>query len=143
MIDYLDEAVSLPESDVQVFMNKLLSCIEYLHDSRHMVHRDLKLENILLDTDQNLSDLKVIDFGLARHFTPQDTFYELVGSTSYVAPQVVEGLYTAKCDIWSWCVSMIYWLEGLEIPSTRILLFASSYLQRSDRLLPSVWIQSL
>jgi serine/threonine protein kinase len=54
LIDYLEERVYLPEGKVQVFMNKLLSCMEYLHDSRRMVHRDLKLENILLDTDQDL-----------------------------------------------------------------------------------------
>ena len=108
LIDYLDEATNLQEKQVQVFMNRLLSCIEYLHDSRRMVHRDLKLENILLDTDKNLADMKLIDFGLARHFAPNDVFYELVGSTSYVAPQVIEGLYTAKCDIWSWYVDYCY-----------------------------------
>ena len=102
LIDYLEERVHLPEGKVQVFMNKLLSCMEYLHDSRCMVHRDLKLENILLDTDQDLSDMKLIDFGLAQHFDAKNnTFHELVGSTAYVAPQVIEGEYTAKCDIWS------------------------------------------
>ncbi|CAB9508321.1 MAP kinase-activated protein kinase 2 (Fragment) [Seminavis robusta] len=112
LIDYLEDAVHLVENQVQIFMNKLLSCIEYLHDSRLMAHRDLKLENILLDTDQNLADLKLIDFGLARHFKPDETFYELCGSTAYVAPQVIEGEYTAKCDIWSCGVIAFSLLSG-------------------------------
>lgn len=101
LIDYLEERKKLTEKDVQVFMNKLLSCIEYLHDSKLMVHRDLKLENVLLDEEKDLADMKLIDFGLARHFQQGDTFFELVGSTAYVAPQVIEGEYTQKCDIWS------------------------------------------
>ena len=48
LFDYLDEKEHLPEEDVKVFMNKLISCITYLHHNCHMVHRDLKLENILL-----------------------------------------------------------------------------------------------
>jgi calcium-dependent protein kinase len=113
LIDYLEERVYLPEGKVQVFMNKLLSCMEYLHDSRHMVHRDLKLENILLDTDQDLQDMKLIDFGLAQHFdTDNNTFHELVGSTAYVAPQVIEGEYTEKCDLWSCGVIAYSLLSG-------------------------------
>lgn len=115
LFDFLEAAGHLPEEDVKIIMNKLLSCVKYLHNNCNMVHRDLKLENILLDSSRNLNELKLIDFGLALRFNPKDTeqtFYELVGSTAYVAPQVIEGSYTAKCDLWSCGVIAYVLLAG-------------------------------
>lgn len=116
LFDYLDELGNLPEQEVKIFMNKMLSCIKYLHDSCHMVHRDLKLENILLDDNKNVRDMKLIDFGLAQSYNPDRpetmTFDALCGSTSYIAPQVVEGEYTSKCDMWSCGVIAFCLLAG-------------------------------
>jgi len=101
----VEEPVHLPEKDAIIVMNKLLSCIKYLHINCNLAHRDLKLENILLESNQDLNEIKLIDFGLAVRYDPKDAtsqnFSDLVGSTAYVAPQVIEGEYSAKCDIWS------------------------------------------
>jgi len=62
----------------------------------------LKPENILLDAKRDFSDLKVIDFGLARYVDKfDDKLKGLVGSAYYVAPQVIDGEYSNKCDVWS------------------------------------------
>lgn len=53
----------LPEAAARFYFDQLLTCIEYMH-SKGFVHRDIKLENVILDNDFNL---KLIDFGLAEN----------------------------------------------------------------------------
>lgn len=93
-------------------MNNLLGCVNYFH-KRNLVHRDLKPENILLDAKRDYSDIKVIDFGLARYTECfGDELKGLVGSAYYVSPQVIEGEYTNLCDIWSCGVIAYALLSG-------------------------------
>jgi calcium-dependent protein kinase len=66
------------------------------------VHRDIKPENFLMQNSDADSPLKVIDFGLSRHYAPGDPLMQTRdGTPYYVAPQVLEGAYDEKCDIWS------------------------------------------
>lgn len=54
---------------------------------RHgVVHRDLKLENWLMQTPGDTSGVKLIDFGLSKHFAQDQNMQQAVGSTYYVAP---------------------------------------------------------
>lgn len=94
-----DEGGVLEEKDAAVLVNSLLSCVNYCHQ-KGLVHRDLKLENILLH-DSDYNDIKLIDFGLARHFEEDTRFDELVGTPYYVAPEVLEQNYGYKSDLWS------------------------------------------
>ena len=75
-------------------------------------HRDLKLENWLFDSpDPDTATLRLVDFGLARVFGPlrpdlsktrsKTNFDERVGSAYYCAPEVLEGIYDRRCDLWS------------------------------------------
>lgn len=111
------------ENDVRVLMHQLLSGVRYLHDVRHIAHRDLKLENILLTSahSQELSQshLKIIDFGFAEGFQPGiKSFNSLCGTPSYIAPEVVSGdNYDEKCDLWS-CGVMIYEMTSGCFPFT-------------------------
>ena len=101
VFDVLEESGPLSEDDAAIVMNNLLNCINYCH-KRNLIHRDMKPENILLDAKRDFSDLKVIDFGLARYVDYFDAPLKgLVGSAYYVAPQVIDGEYTNKCDVWS------------------------------------------
>jgi calcium-dependent protein kinase len=81
------------------FMAEMLSAVQYLHDNG-VVHRDLKLENWLFEHRAG-SHLKLIDFGLARHFLGHERIHGAVGSMYYVAPEVLRGSYDARCDLWS------------------------------------------
>lgn len=63
----------------------LLRQVGYMH--RHgIVHRDLKLENWLMQNKGETSDIKLIDFGLSKHFADDHYLSQAVGSTYYVAP---------------------------------------------------------
>jgi len=82
------------------YIKEMLSAIRYCHDN-NIVHRDLKLENFLLDNDDNNSSLKLIDFGLSAYFKESQKLRRAVGTPYYVAPEVLRSNYTSACDIWS------------------------------------------
>ncbi|KAL7462509.1 hypothetical protein ACHAXS_002892 [Conticribra weissflogii] len=91
---------------------EMLSAVAFLH-SRHICHRDLKLENWVLESGKDVwSPLKLIDFGLSTHFTPGHRLSRVVGSSYYVAPEVLKKSYTEACDLWSLGVIVYMLLSG-------------------------------
>ena len=96
------------EQQFKKIIRKLLYSIKFLHDIG-IVHRDLKLENIMLQTkDENqnqIGDIRIIDLGLSIEFDPEDTsankFTSVVGTPHYLAPEVIKQEYDEKCDIWA------------------------------------------
>jgi serine/threonine protein kinase len=98
--DFLRENRQIPESQARVFFAQLFSVLEYLHLVRKVAHRDLKADNILLDSSNNI---RVIDFGFSKQFSMlQPKFTTTCGSPAYLAPEVIRGEpYTRAADIWS------------------------------------------
>mmetsp|Transcript_37524 Transcript_37524/g.41455 ORF Transcript_37524/g.41455 Transcript_37524/m.41455 type:complete len:491 (+) Transcript_37524:445-1917(+) len=91
---------------------EMLSAVAFLH-SRHICHRDLKLENWVLESGKDVwSPLKLIDFGLSTHFSPGQRLSRVVGSSYYVAPEVLKKAYTEACDLWSLGVIVYMLLSG-------------------------------
>jgi serine/threonine protein kinase len=90
----------LPEKLAHRYFIQLICAIDYLHRDRHVAHRDIKCENILLDKFDNI---RVIDFGLSRAVQgAADLCTTQCGSPAYVAPEVVLGQgYGFSPDIWS------------------------------------------
>ncbi|GKY91060.1 hypothetical protein MPSEU_000078800 [Mayamaea pseudoterrestris] len=77
---------------------QLVSAVCYMHDNG-VVHRDLKWENIMFDGP---STLKVIDFGLSKKFDGRPKLMrDRVGTIYSMAPQVLQGIYSEKADLWS------------------------------------------
>ena len=96
------------------YVKEMLSAIRYCHDNG-IVHRDLKLENFLLDDESNDSSLKLIDFGLSTYYTKAENNFmrKAVGTPYYVAPEVLRGMYTSGCDIWSLGVIAYMLVSGI------------------------------
>jgi calcium-dependent protein kinase len=73
----------------------------YCHEHR-IIHRDLKPENILIEEPKNKElSIKVIDFGASMFYDPKIPLTDKFGTVYYVAPEVLKGRYSNKCDVWS------------------------------------------
>ena len=81
-------------------VHEMLSAIKYLHE-RGIVHRDIKLENYLFESTAPDAPLKLIDFGLSKHYDERESMRQVVGSAYYTAPEVLNGGYDQRCDLWS------------------------------------------
>ncbi|KAM0064121.1 putative protein kinase CAMK-CAMKL-CHK1 family [Helianthus debilis subsp. tardiflorus] len=106
----------LPESVSRKYFQQLMSAIGYCH-SRGVYHRDLKLENVLIDEN---GDLKVSDFGLSAvtgQIRADGLLHTLCGTPSYVAPEVfMKGGYDgATADVWS-CGVILFVMNAAYLP---------------------------
>mmetsp|Transcript_82515 Transcript_82515/g.246051 ORF Transcript_82515/g.246051 Transcript_82515/m.246051 type:complete len:589 (-) Transcript_82515:112-1878(-) len=96
------------DSDAAEAARQMLRAVGYLHSHR-IVHRDLKLENFLYESEDSASQLKLIDFGFAKVWDPSTLMMASCGSIAYVSPDVLQGKgYTNKCDLWS--LGVIVWM---------------------------------
>ncbi|KAK3037449.1 hypothetical protein RJ639_031943 [Escallonia herrerae] len=91
----------IPESTAKHFMYQLAAGLKILRD-HHLIHRDLKPQNLLLSTNDDNSVLKIADFGFARSLQPRGLAETLCGSPLYMAPEIMQlQKYDAKADLWS------------------------------------------
>ena len=92
---------------------QIILAVQYLHKIG-ICHRDLKPENIcflnLGDMDNNI--VKIIDFGLGKIIDIKEKLKSIVGSELYMAPEVLNGQYNEKCDIWSLGVILYFLVAG-------------------------------
>ena len=97
-------------------MYQIFSAVNYCH-KMHIVHRDLKPENILIvEKDaEGLPLIKICDFGTSKIFEKGAVERKLVGSSYYIAPEVLKKHYNEKCDIWS-CGVIMYILLSARPP---------------------------
>eukprot|EP00922_Rhytidocystis_sp_ex-Travisia-forbesii_P018959 GHVS01028157.1.p1 GENE.GHVS01028157.1~~GHVS01028157.1.p1 ORF type:complete len:647 (+),score=89.52 GHVS01028157.1:191-2131(+) len=106
LFDAIIDRQKFSEKDAASCMKQVLSGVSYLH--RHkLVHRDLKPENLLLESKSNDALIKIVDFGLAAHFSPQEVLRDKLGTAYYIAPEVLQSNYDEKCDVWS-CGVILY-----------------------------------
>ena len=88
-----------PEWRIRHIFCELISALEYLHEELHIAHRDLKLENIMLD---KFGNIRLIDFGLGNSFRDDECLETACGSPSYAPPEMLRGhSYNTLADVWS------------------------------------------
>jgi len=113
LLGRLGEKEVFSECDSRRISRKLIEAVVYCH-KKCIVHRDIKLENILLSDLTDDTKIKLADFGCARPFIPgENSLKSLCGSPQYAAPELYmhEDGYDERCDIWSIGV-VIYVLLG-------------------------------
>ena len=94
------------EKECAKIFKQILEAVNYLH-AHGVCHRDLKPENILFSNVADDSCLKLIDFGLSKVIDGDKNLKGAVGTTFYMAPEVITGNYNEKCDIWA-CGVILY-----------------------------------
>ncbi|KAJ5834338.1 hypothetical protein N7447_000364 [Penicillium robsamsonii] len=114
LYNYLLRHGPLPVEKVKRIFTQLVGAVAYVH-SRSCVHRDLKLENILLDKQENV---KLCDFGFTREYEGKASYLQtFCGTICYSAPEMLKGEKYAgeKVDVWSLGIILYALLAG-ELP---------------------------
>uniref|UniRef100_A0A8C0UZI4 non-specific serine/threonine protein kinase n=1 Tax=Cyanistes caeruleus TaxID=156563 RepID=A0A8C0UZI4_CYACU len=106
--DLIDE-IQMSEGEIAAVSRECLQGLDFLH-SNHVIHRDVKSNNILLRTD---GSVKLADFGLSAQLTPeQNQRCSVTGTPWWMAPEVVKRQpYGPKVDVWSFGIVAIEMAE--------------------------------
>ena len=115
---YSQIKMRLTEEQLCFIFYQIFSALNYLH-SNNIIHRDLKLENILIseiekntENKMNYFWIKIIDFGAAKFTTKNTIERTVVGSLYYIAPEVLKKKYNEKCDTWSAGIMLYMFIVG-------------------------------
>lgn len=110
LYDYVVERGTIPEPEARIIFGQLCLAIAHIH-SQGVVHRDLKLENILLDAQRNV---KLSDFGFTREFESRMYMDTRCGTTAYAAPEMLadKRYLGQEIDIWSLGIILFVLLCG-------------------------------
>ncbi|CAA2961334.1 CBL-interacting serine threonine- kinase 1 [Olea europaea subsp. europaea] len=113
LFDRISSKGKLSEAEGRKFFQQLIDGVSYCHN-RGVFHRDLKLENVLIDANGNI---KISDFGLSalpQHFRDDGLLHTTCGSPNYVAPEILSnrGYNGATSDTWSCGVILYVILTG-------------------------------
>ena len=113
IIEHIQSKQMYSEKDAAEMFRQVMSSIEYCHKNG-ICHRDLKPENLLYlnEGPEKNNPIRVIDFGLSQYISPDKKLSTKVGTAYYVAPEILKGEYTEKCDVWSAGVILYIFLSG-------------------------------
>ncbi|KAA1126505.1 serine/threonine-protein kinase KIN2 [Puccinia graminis f. sp. tritici] len=110
MLDYIISHGRLRERAARKFARQMGSALEYCH-ANSIVHRDLKIENILISKTGNI---KIIDFGLSNLFSPNSNLQTFCGSLYFAAPELLNAkVYIGpEVDVWSFGIVLFVLVCG-------------------------------
>jgi serine/threonine protein kinase len=111
LLSYIVARGRLGEPEAQHLFRQLSFTVDYLHNNLQVVHRDLKLENVVVTPHDHV---KLIDFGFAnRAASPGSLFETNCGSVGYAAPELfLRKPYSWKVDVWSLGVILYAMVAG-------------------------------
>lgn len=110
LLDLIKSRKYMGEKEARKVFKQLVCGIKYLHENA-IVHRDLKIENILVTRN---GFIKIIDFGLSNFFSTDNSLSTFCGSLQFAAPELLRGIpYEGpEIDIWSLGIILFVMLNG-------------------------------
>ena len=107
---YIKKRKKISEHITKVLFKQIIEGIKYIH-SHGIVHRDIKLDNILLDLNNNI---KICDFGVSKRINENTLLYDQCGTPLSMAPEIImnNGYCGFPVDVWSAGVSLYMMLTG-------------------------------
>lgn len=111
LLAFISSRRLISEAHAAEVMYQVLSAVAYCH-SKGVVHRDIRPEHIVVQTGIDRWNLKLADFGCATMLDPHRQLTGVMGSTFFLAPEVIRGSYNEKCDLWSCGILMFLLLTG-------------------------------
>ncbi|QDZ24618.1 serine/threonine protein kinase [Chloropicon primus] len=121
LVDWLQEKRQCTELETAIIVHGILQGVFYLH-SNNIVHRDLKLDNLMFESPGDINSLKILDFGFSKVLQGTgDILQTICGSPQYVAPEILNMTssgtnqpipYTHAVDAWSIGVIMYMLIAG-------------------------------
>ncbi|EWC44012.1 hypothetical protein DRE_01364 [Drechslerella stenobrocha 248] len=113
MLDYIISHGRLKEKQARKFGRQIASALDYCHRNS-IVHRDLKIENILIS---KTGDIKIIDFGLSNLYSPRSLLGTFCGSLYFAAPELLQAkpYLGPEVDVWSFGI-VLYVLVCGKVP---------------------------
>ena len=110
LLNFVRKRGKVPENIAKIIFKQIIEGLKYIH-SKQVVHRDIKLDNILIDLKNTV---KICDFGVSKILSPGTVMYEHCGTPAYISPEIYkhQGYEGYACDIWSARVTLYYMLSG-------------------------------
>ena len=112
LLGFIRKRGKLSEPMTKVIFKQIMEGLRYIHKKK-IVHRDIKLDNILIDLTNTV---KICDFGVSKKINKGDIMYDHCGTPAYIAPEIFKnrGYEGYSCDIWSAGVTLYYMLGGVQ-----------------------------
>lgn len=110
LLNYVRKRRRLKEPVAKKIFKQIIDGLKYIH-SKYVAHRDIKLDNILLD---GKGQVKIADFGVSKQSTPGVKMRDQCGTPAYIAPEILRNKngYTFAVDLWSAGVVLYAMLYG-------------------------------
>ncbi len=110
LLSYVRKRRQLKEDVAKSVFKQLIEGLRYCH-SKNILHRDIKLDNILLSTE---GEIKICDFGVSKIIKKGEKMSEQCGTPAYIAPEILldKGYDGFACDIWSAGIVLYAMLYG-------------------------------
>jgi serine/threonine protein kinase len=111
LLHYVKHKGKLSEAEAAYFLRQLVEGLKACH-ARSIIHRDVKLDNILLDSTK--TKVKLCDFGVCRVLKKGELINEHCGTPAYLAPEIIANVdYDGYCiDLWSLGVTLYAMVTG-------------------------------
>jgi len=90
LLSFVKKRSKLTENIAKFIFKQIIEALYYIH-SKGIVHRDIKLDNILIDLQNNI---KICDFGVSRQIKKGDVMHDQCGTPAYIAPEILRNQVT-------------------------------------------------